>query len=313
MMDINELLSLLRERNVTLSLAGDEVTCDSPVGALDLNLKGLLSSRKEEIKIFLRRAADLKNGPSSIVPIKSQGSRPPLFVVSGYGGTAYFFVALARLLDREQPLLVLQPPGLDGATPLKTVDELARYEVEQIRRYRPTGPYLIAGHCSGGTLAYEVAQQLVAAGESVPLLAMIGSPFPSDFRRGHRIVGHAMALLTGPINERIRYAKSKIQWRVAHYRTSSNEAVDTSTRLARQNVEGATLSAVRDYRPKPYDGPIDLFITAEKWHRSEQWVALGATVRKHYFEEEEETLLMGPSVSLLAKYLQEALDSARFG
>ena len=116
------------------------------------------------------------------MPIKPGGRRPPLFIVSGYRGDVFFMLPMSRQLHPEQMLLGVQPPGLDGSEPLSSVEALARFQVEQIRRFRPNGPYLIAGHCSGGTIAFEVAQQLTAAGMKVAFLALIGSPFPSAFR-----------------------------------------------------------------------------------------------------------------------------------
>lgn len=58
----------------------------------------------------------------------------------------------------------------------------ARY-VDAIREQQPAGPYLLLGFCFGGVLAYEIAQQLRAAGEQVELLAMLDSSLQSVMRR----------------------------------------------------------------------------------------------------------------------------------
>ena len=42
-----------------------------------------------------------------------------------------------------------------------------------MRGLQPEGPYLLGGFCAGGLLAYEVAQQLRAAGQAVDLLVFI--------------------------------------------------------------------------------------------------------------------------------------------
>ncbi|HEV7447805.1 MAG TPA: thioesterase domain-containing protein, partial [Steroidobacteraceae bacterium] len=182
-MDAAALLSTLRARDVRLWIENAQLKCSAPVGALDAGLREALASRKQEIMAFLRQAEVLKSGPASIVPIKAEGCRPPIFAVSGHGADVFCLLPLARHLHVEQPVIGVQPPGLDGTEPLRSVEALARYEIEQIRRYRPHGPYLIAGHCAGGTLAFEVVQQLVAAGQAVALLALIGSPFPTMFGR----------------------------------------------------------------------------------------------------------------------------------
>src|ERR1700736_4501441 len=205
-MDAAALLSTLRAREVRLWIEDAQLKCSAPVGALDAGLRKELASQKQEIMAFLRQAEALKSGPASIVPIKPEGCRPPIFAVSGHGGDVFYFLPLARHLDAEQPVIGVQPPGLDGSEPLKSVEALARYEIEQIRRYPPHGQYLIAGHCAGGTIAFEVAQQLTAAGQHVALLAIIGSPFPTMFRRAplmlHRLAGHARALTSGSVAER---------------------------------------------------------------------------------------------------------------
>src|SRR5437660_4438041 len=177
-MDTAMLFSILRERDVKLWVEEDRLRCSAPRGAIDAELRTTLTSQKKDILAFLKRVQG-KNGPSTVVPIKPGGARRPIFAVSGHGGDVFYLLGLARHLDAEQPMLCVQPPGLDGTEPLMTVEALARYEVEQIRRYQADGPYFIAGHCAGGTIAFEVAQQLTAAGQQVALLALIGSAFPT--------------------------------------------------------------------------------------------------------------------------------------
>jgi thioesterase domain-containing protein len=198
----------------------------------------------------------------------------------------------------------VQPPGLDGSEPLNSVEALARYEIEQIRRYRPHGPYLIAGHCAGGAIAFEVAQQLMAAGQEVTLLALIGSPYPTMFGRMSlillRLAGYAKALTPGSF-------RSRLQRRLEQKKDQA--IVSTATRRARRRVESATVAAVRTYRPRPYPGVIDLFVTADKWHRAHLWRAVAGTLREHTLEDfEVNDLLLGPNVSLLAASLQARLS-----
>jgi thioesterase domain-containing protein len=51
--------------------------------------------------------------------------------------------------------------------------------IEELRTVQPHGPYLLAGRCNGATVAYEIAQQLRAAGEEVALLASLDSDPPN--------------------------------------------------------------------------------------------------------------------------------------
>lgn len=299
------LLSTLRARDVKLWIDGSCLKCSAPVGALDAGLREELASCKHEIIAFLRHAEALNSGPASIVPIKADGGRPPIFAVSGHGGDVFWLRPLARHLHPEQPMIGVQPPGLDGTEPLDSLAALARYQIEQIRRYRPRGPYLIAGHCAGGTLAFEVAQQLVAAGQEVALLALIGSPFPTMFSRAAliwiRLSGYTKVLKPAAF-------RRKLLLRLERKR--SEAAVPPAELRARQRVERATVAAVRSYRPRHYAGRVDVFVTADKWHRSHLWRGFAGTFGEHHlaggFEVKE--LLLGPNVNILAASIQARLD-----
>jgi thioesterase domain-containing protein len=45
--------------------------------------------------------------------------------------------------------------------------------VEAVRSLQPHGPYAIGGYSMGGIVAFEMARQLMARGESVRLLAIL--------------------------------------------------------------------------------------------------------------------------------------------
>jgi thioesterase domain-containing protein len=61
------------------------------------------------------------------------------------------------------------------------VDIAADY-VRVIRKAQPHGPYILAGLCSAGVIAFEAARQLQGAGESVPLVITADTSMP-DYER----------------------------------------------------------------------------------------------------------------------------------
>ena len=68
----------------------------------------------------------------------------------------------------------LEPFGNDRCpTLLTTIPEMAAYYVDRIREACPSGPYLLGGMCAGGTIAFEMAMQLRAAGKPVGLVALL--------------------------------------------------------------------------------------------------------------------------------------------
>jgi hypothetical protein len=50
---------------------------------------------------------------------------------------------------------------------------MASHYVREIVTLQPSGPYRLGGYCLGGTIAFEMAQQLQAQGERVDLVAML--------------------------------------------------------------------------------------------------------------------------------------------
>lgn len=109
----------------------------------------------------------------SLVAIQPSGASVPMFMVPGVAGNVLAFAQLAKLLGPNQPCYGLQARGLDGKEePFTSIPEMASHYVEQIRRARPTGPYIILGSCTGGLIAYEMAQQLLGQGETVTLVVM---------------------------------------------------------------------------------------------------------------------------------------------
>src|SRR5262249_31321848 len=64
--------------------------------------------------------------------------------------------------------------GVDGAgIPLTTIEAIASAYLDEIRELQPNGPYYLVGMCMGGIVAYEMAQQLHAAGHSVAFLGLL--------------------------------------------------------------------------------------------------------------------------------------------
>lgn len=316
MMDTETLISTLRERNVRLWIEEGRIKCAAPSGTLDPEIRSTLAARKTEVMAFLQKAEALKSASPAIVPIKPGGRLPPLFAVSGHGGDVFWLLPLARQLDPEQPVLGVRTLGLDGSAPLTSVEAIARYQVEQIRRHRPNGPYLIAGHCAGGTIAYEVAQQLTAAGQEVALLALIGSPFPTAFRRlrmaWSRLGHHAKNLASGSLAERRQYVGTKLtKLLTLLYPQPAPAGASPALHEARRRVESATMAAVRAYKPRYFAGQLDLFVSGDKWHESHRWRTVAPALSEHSLGNFEiDSLLLGPDVRVLAALLQERLDLA---
>ncbi len=113
------------------------------------------------------------NNWGSLVPIKSKGSKPPLYLVHGAGLNLLLYNTLVSYLDPEQPVFGLQAKGLDGIDePLGTIEEIAAYYLEEIYKVDQSGTYALAGFSMGGHIAYEMARQLVSSNHRVSFLGV---------------------------------------------------------------------------------------------------------------------------------------------
>jgi amino acid adenylation domain-containing protein len=109
-----------------------------------------------------------------LTALHAAGARPPLFFVHGdFLGGGFYVRELARQLGPDQPFYAVHPHGLDGSPVPESIEAMAAAHLELVRSVRPDGPLVLAGHCNGGLVAFEMARQLRAQGAAVPLVILI--------------------------------------------------------------------------------------------------------------------------------------------
>jgi amino acid adenylation domain-containing protein len=109
----------------------------------------------------------------SLVAVRAGGSKLPLYCIPAAAGTALHFSDLLKYIPSDQPFYVLESIGNDGSEPPHTdLREMAAFYIKEVRSLQPEGPYLLGGRCFGGSVAFEMAQQLRAAGQEVGLLVV---------------------------------------------------------------------------------------------------------------------------------------------
>jgi thioesterase domain-containing protein/acyl carrier protein len=120
---------------------------------------------------------------SPIVPIQPKGSKPPIFCVHPLGGHVLRYYELAQLLGTEQPFYGVQGRDMvDIGEDYQSLEEMARAYVKAMRETQPVGPYQLGGYSFGSFVAFEMAQQLMRAGEEVSLLFLLDTWSPSILR-----------------------------------------------------------------------------------------------------------------------------------
>lgn len=137
----------------------------------------------EELAAIVRneiKENSITNG-TSLVELQSKGTRPPVFLVHGVGGGMFWgYMNLVRRLGTDHPVFGFRSRGMDGRPALATIEEMAAEYVADLRKVQSRGPYHLGGYCFGGTVAYEMARQIEAAGESVALLALFNCAPPNS-------------------------------------------------------------------------------------------------------------------------------------
>ncbi len=119
---------------------------------------------------------------SPLVNIRTQGSEQPVFCVHAAGGTVFYFIRFAALLEYDGPFYGLQAKGLEkGDEPLVSIEEMATTYIEAVKKAQPNGPYILSGWSMGAVIAFEMACLLQKEGQQISSLIMIDPP-PSNMR-----------------------------------------------------------------------------------------------------------------------------------
>jgi amino acid adenylation domain-containing protein len=253
----------------------------------------------------------------SIVAITSTGSRRPFFCVHGIGGEILSFVSLARHLGPDQPFYGITRPV--ESTDLR-VEEMARACVEDLVRLDPRGPYCLGGYSFGGIIAFEMAQQILARGREVALLALIdtyapGHPKPLSVPKRALVnlkmtmratPGTKWTMLRGRIAVNLVRLRQVIRALGQEYRSDPGDAffagAEDDYRLHAGRI------AIKAYTPKLYPGRIDMFRAQEvrptfRFDPTNGWGESAAEIAIHTIPGNHFSILDEPNVQLLAAEL----------
>ena len=258
---------------------------------------------------------------SCLVALQPQGSRPPLFCVHDLSGNVVVYRRLAECLGPEQPFYGLQYPGQDRI-PLEvlSIEALAARYIAAIRHRQPSGPYHLSGFSIGGLIAFEMACQLVAAGERVALLALLDGWAPGFPAEGWaKLRDHLSELLhRNPLRWPTYLRQRAFYWwdRRGQFRSKQVGAVISGIDpLLWQRI---LPEAKATYVPQPYPGTIDLFRCSEDtvlWRRAPElgWHGLAAGITIHDVPATHQNLMSDPAVRIVAERLARCLAARATG
>ncbi len=233
----------------------------------------------------------------TLVPIQTQGLKRPLFCVVPGHGDIFALEGVSKHLGNDQPVFVIQAPYQDKKAPRPDVKELASRYLQEIRVVQKNGPYRLAGYCAGGTVAFEMAQQLQAQGQSIELLILLDTGFKISF--WHKLF-YKTALKAAPIFLPPR-----------HENNSRNVRIFNN--IFRDDGAVTHFLAACSYVPQPYQGRI-VFVQGEESELKElgfpqQWEKVaGGGLYFMTVPGDHDSFVRSPNDQVLAQKLKDYLE-----
>jgi len=314
-----EFLHKLKASGVKVWVEDGRLRCTGPEQVLMGEVREQLTARKMEVLAFLRSAASSSGSSSSVVPIQPLGSRRPLFAVPGHNGDVFCYLDLARHLGTDQPFFALQAPGMEpGRDPLTSIEEIAALFAHDLAAVQPQGPYLLAGYCLGGTIAFELAQHLTTKGHEVSLLVLFGSACPTALAPRYRaqaavmnmagrFVRHGSAIGQRRPSEWSQYLRERAAERRADRERERHDPL-------RLRLTETTVEAFKAYQPKPGPFPVHMLMPNDGpdcllEDRPLDWSLFTKdfTVDSGPNDGDMNTMLLEPHVSTFAQLLEKKL------
>lgn len=277
-------------------------------------------------------AAELARGqadelPNCLVPIQPLGHMPPLFAVHILGAGGAFFRPLAAHLGDGQPLVGLTLDLLDPAAPT-TLPEIAAIYRANIDRHAPDRPVQLIAVSQGSYLAFELAQQLLAAGRDVAALYLLDAEGPGGRPRRAPPGGitHYLSRLRrnfrGVVTGRWQTVRGELLFRLERLRLGLRRRGRVFGLLGhRGNVaahQAAIDLAIAAYHPSPYPREITLFRAGDDHGDTPEGIASGlgwnlvapAGLRMIQTGGAHLTMLQEPHVRELAGHMRPLLGRA---
>lgn len=258
------------------------------------------------------------------------GDKTPFFIVAGMFGNVLNLRHLAHLLGPDRPFYGLQARGLFGnSEPHNSLYDAAADYIAEMRMIQPKGPYLLGGFSGGGVTAYEIAQQLEAAGDKVSVLALLDTPLPQ--RRPLTLTDRAIiqwhSLKEKGVLHVLQWPINRLKWEFSKRRPAfANSDSDTQFQFNNAGIEAAFLHAIKTYKMRPWDGAVTLFRPPPvgKWHVSKgqlvnserayvlhdnDWGQWAQNVTVIEVPGDHDSIVLEPNVRVLATQLKACIDA----
>ncbi len=212
-----------------------------------------------------------------VVAIRANGTQPPFFFLHGdWVGGGFYCLELARKLDADQPFYVLEPYKLAGLPVPPTLQEMATAHIESMRAVQPEGPYHFGGFCNGGLIAYEMARQLQAIGQTVNLLLLVDPAIPAMHQAVRERIARVGTKLSIGTEQQVDWFLRYIYLRIPYFRRKFKGArhLDEIEEIELERTGNTPHSLVQKLNFIPPDANI----LRQQWVGLYRWAAAGYTI-----------------------------------
>lgn len=215
-----------------------------------------------------------------VVTIRSGGSQTPIFFVHDGLGETLLYRGLALRLDPARPIYGVEPlRTAAGGYAHTRIQEMATNYVERIRTVQPDGPYMIAGLCAGGVIAFEMARQLQDVGQRVAFVGIIDAADVGAAKRPFYITRSRIDRIRALVGEQglftflpslARKAVNALRWEIG---SRLRQARDRRTV---QQIRDANTAGAETVMHQDAISFLKLYEVAHKLHRPEGLFAGGS-------------------------------------
>ncbi len=253
------------------ALGGDSVGLVRLLTEIDA-CYGLPSGTVEESGFLadptIENLARCLEAPRMAVPVMRfhpSGRKPPFFCLPGIHGSPRYLQPLADSADPDRPFFLLRFPDSEPRRAVP-VEEIAAKIITVIREVQPRGPYLLGGHCYGGIVAWEIASQLEAEGETGALVLFDAAVpgYPRPLRSWRSYLHKAVSLAAVALHAQLRQVLGQVFHHFRHLqrlRRSQRNAVSLLEHPeAAPDPSLLTAASARLWKPRPVSWEVAAFL-----------------------------------------------------
>ncbi|NOT13706.1 MAG: hypothetical protein HOP23_18090, partial [Methylococcaceae bacterium] len=275
---------------------------------------------------FVREISNLpsKKQNKNLVVLRSSGTLNPLILVHPVGGEISYAENIIPWINSDIPIYgLVSSEFVFGEIPISSVEEMAAQYIRNIRNIQPNGPYRIAGWSAGGTIAYEIANQLIGMDEKVEFVGLIDTAYEYDVVSSLTDVDILLMYIYDRVPQNVFEELSALSNRktldeiieICKQSDILPNEIDNKTVQRRINVFKIIDRAVIEYNRYSITAPLTLFVAKDNDFYEEfcsKWKAIaGDNIKIILINGNHNSIVKAPNAQCLGESLSQELNMCK--